>query len=159
MSAPEMPVIDLGEISLGNDLFDCLRSAAETASREATLVRFMFVDTEITVAADSDIELIAETYWEYEETEGTCGKIGPYPAILTFDESKAQPYQLANWATLQYETVQAYQLGQEGWVETTDIRGTLCVVTFGAATDWHVKCANGKFEHFSDQTFASYLQS
>lgn len=137
MSAPEMPVIDLGEISLGNNLFDCLQSAAATASREAALVRFVFVDTEITVAADSNIELIAETYWECEETEGTCGKIGPYPAILTFDESKAQSYRLI-WRK-KCVAVRAYQLDLPGWVERIDSDGEPFTNWYGFPTNWYVK--------------------
>ena len=61
MGVPEMPIIDLGEISFGRrDLFGCLQDAVNRASQENTLIRFMSNDIEITVAADSNIELIAD---------------------------------------------------------------------------------------------------
>ena len=158
MGVPEMPIIDLGEISFGRrDLFGCLQDAVNRASQENTLIRFMSNDIEITVAADSNIELIAETYWEYDcLPDDKSGKIGPYPAMLTFDDTKARPYRVAHWVTQREETMQAYQLGEEGWVETTDIRGALCVDSYGIASDWYVKCANGKFELWSNEAFTKH---
>ena len=155
MSILEMSVLDFGDTPRGSDLLIQVQQAVERACRakKRSLVRFTFGDIEITVADDSNIELIAKTHRNLDCRTLGGGKIGPYPAILTFNENKASRYVVTNELTSKFTIVRAYQLNEEGWVETTDIQGNRCVVTYGIAEDWYVKYESGALCHWTNEQF------
>lgn len=102
-------------------------------------VWFTFNITKVTVAADSDPVLLYNTIavQGFNPNKSAAREVGPYPAQLTFDESKAQSYRLI-WRK-KCVAVRAYQLDLPGWVERIDSDGEPFTNWYGFPTNWYVK--------------------
>lgn len=101
-------------------------------------VRFTFNAIIVTVAADSDPNLVNNTAMmqTYRPDKSVPGTVGPYPASLVFEAGKAAPYQII--VGKECLSVQAYQLDGDGWMEQINEDGDVRD-WYGFTGDWYVK--------------------
>lgn len=103
-------------------------------------VKFTFNDSvTVTVAADSNSDLVYNTAaMQYRNPDRSASReVGPYPTQLTFDGDRAAKHQLIYRGACM--AVQAYQLGEAGWVERVDADGEVYTNWYGLKTDWYVQ--------------------